>query len=67
MYFGCDDGMMYALDEMNGAVVWSYNAFSPIRSSKVPWCKLGPLGAKGALTQFCCIQLKFLGDPFELD
>lgn len=28
--------MMYALDEMNGAVIWSYNAFSPIRSSKAP-------------------------------
>ena len=40
VYFGCDDGMMYALDEMNGAVIWSYNAFSPIRSSKVPWCKV---------------------------
>ena len=40
VYFGCNDGMMYALDEMNGAVIWSYNAFSPIRSSKVPWCKV---------------------------
>ena len=35
VYFGSENGKMYALNELTGEVVWTYDAFSPIRSPKV--------------------------------
>lgn len=35
VYFGSENGKMYALNELTGALIWTYDAFSPIRSPKV--------------------------------
>jgi eukaryotic-like serine/threonine-protein kinase len=33
VYFGSDDGYVYALNAANGSLIWKYNTFGPVQSS----------------------------------
>ena len=35
LYFGSDDGHIYALDKINGTVLWKYYIGVPVKSSPV--------------------------------